>query len=415
MDSARGAWILCSLFAVGFPVFVGFPTIFEAFGRDQGIHATIGAALREGLLPYRDVYNVKPPMTTPTHLLALELFGHSMRSIRILDLIFVALTSFGIVHILRKLGRPPVMAVGSVFAFCAIYYSLDLWSRAQTDGWAAFLMVPMLYLMLIAWERQSDRVRAVVFMLAGVLMGIAFWYKYTVIAAGALIFVPLLERSGARFYWRDLVWFIGGGLIMLFGMLALMAALGMLMPFIDIQSYIRGYVALFDRSFVGPIQLTGLDLWHLTIAVCVVAGWVVLLSQLMRRREDPLPILVAIWAIAGWLSPYAQNKGFHYHYLPMLIPHAILVGLVFEAAWRRAEARGDRRSGNLSILCLLALLYGATPVLPRVAAVTSQLLPGGAMPAQPKLIVSYPQTKSLSSGPLRAAICALKSWNALTS
>ena len=46
---------------------LGAYTAFEPFGRDQGIHSPIAYAWGEGLTPYRDVFNIKPPMTTAMH------------------------------------------------------------------------------------------------------------------------------------------------------------------------------------------------------------------------------------------------------------------------------------------------------------------------------------------------------------
>ncbi|WP_295530185.1 hypothetical protein [uncultured Thioclava sp.] len=106
---------MARVFALIIVPLIGAYSLLEPFGRDQGIHATIAYALDNGLVTYRDVFNIKPPLTTAVHWLSQVLFGHSMMAIRELDLIFATLTALGLVEIGRLLRR------GLAFGFAALW------------------------------------------------------------------------------------------------------------------------------------------------------------------------------------------------------------------------------------------------------------------------------------------------------
>lgn len=57
---------------------LGSPSLTYPFGRDQGEYAVLAIEEMAGRVIYRDVFNVKPPMTHWLHALALLVFGRSM-------------------------------------------------------------------------------------------------------------------------------------------------------------------------------------------------------------------------------------------------------------------------------------------------------------------------------------------------
>jgi len=239
-------WWIARLFALVVVPLIGAYTLLEPFGRDQGIHATIAYALDNGLVTYRDVFNIKPPLTTAVHWLSQVLFGHSMMAIRVLDMIFAALTALALVEIGRLLRRGLVFGFAAPAGFALMYYSYGFWEHAQTDGWAGFLVVPALWLMLLGWQCPRGAERLWLMAGSGVALGLAFGLKYTIGGAGALIFAPLmaglLGQTGSRFLMRDLMACVLGGLAVLALIVIVMAAFGALDPFLEIQSFLAGYV-----------------------------------------------------------------------------------------------------------------------------------------------------------------------------
>src|SRR3954464_9636902 len=73
----RIAWAVVALSALQILLF--------GFGRDQGIYAVVGDAMLDGKMPYRDVWDFKPPGIFFVFAFAEALFGKAMASIRLVE------------------------------------------------------------------------------------------------------------------------------------------------------------------------------------------------------------------------------------------------------------------------------------------------------------------------------------------
>ncbi|MBD3679071.1 MAG: glycosyltransferase family 39 protein [Rhodobacteraceae bacterium] len=302
---------------------LGLWTLWEPFSRDQGIHAAIALGLTEGLMPYRDIYNIKPPMTTMMHALSQILFGPNPMAIRALDLIVFALTALGLHRVTLKLGGSGIAAVLAGLMLGVLYYMMTYWEHAQTDGWAGFLLVGVVLTLLRGWETGKTRW----FALAGALLAMGFAFKYTVAGAGLLIFAPLAAPLGRGFRWRDFGAFVAGGLAFLAVVTLWLGLTGALGPYLDIQRFVLGYVGIDlvgdDSQIIRVFKIFSRDR---TAAWLLVLGLVGLLLAL-RGLPRYAPAITGIWLGAGLLSGFAQGKGFSYHFLPALPPLALLAGL----------------------------------------------------------------------------------------
>lgn len=374
----RGNWRNVYLLGTVIVLALGWPTLFFPFGRDQGIHATIAYALSEGLVTYRDVFNIKPPLTTPVHLLSQWLFGHSMLSIRALDLAFAVLTSVGLVAVVRRCGMPPSAGGFAVLGFGLIYYSQSYWENSQTDGWAGFVIVFAVVTMLSGWALPASRARLARMGLAGVLLGIAFSLKYTTGAAGILVFAPLLARNKVRLLFSDVIAVILGGTAVLVIIVMSMAAFGALFPFLEIQSFIRGYVAYGGNGIHLFVPLLTIpQSWPVVFVLGL--GAVVWAWHLRHDQTSLFHAIIALWIISAVVSGMVQGKGFQYHYLPLVPPYALLFGLAGAWGLERLHRMSVRRP------IFVASIIAATITLPTEAATrTARSLAAMAAPAPVK-------------------------------
>lgn len=314
------------------PLLFGAYTLFEPFGRDQGIHATIAFALQERLATYRDVYNIKPPMTTATHWLALELFGHSYHAIRIFDLLYVCAAMASLAASVLLLGGSRALALGAAAGFSALFYAMGYWEHAQTDEWAALWLIFALTALALGWRQVGGPRRARWMALAGAAMGVAFCYKYTIGTAGLLVFAPLLVPGrDPRFSWRDLLWLIVGGLLCLGLVAGGLGLAGVLAPFLEIQDYIRGYVS-YAQSVPTLVSTAFLLVWHAAPvnALLLAAGAVAFVATALRRWTV-LHAIALVMTGTGMVSAVAQGKGFGYHYLPLFVGMGLVMGWGLEA------------------------------------------------------------------------------------
>jgi len=363
LDQDTGAqrdWWIARLFALVIVPMIGAYSLLEPFGRDQGIHATIAYALDNGLVTYRDVYNIKPPLTTAVHWLSQVLFGHSMMAIRELDLIFTALTALGLVEIGRLLQRGPVFGFTAPVGFALIYYSYGFWEKAQTDGWAGFFVVPALWMMLLGWERPKGPARLWLMLGSGVALGFAFGLKYTIGGAGVLVFAPLIAgligQTQARFLLRDLIACVLGGLAVLTLIVAVMAWFGALEPFLEIQSFISGYVGYTPKNELGLLRELMLPrMFSPYLIGAVVVGLLVAAVEWLSTGRALALVIALLWVAAGWLSGHVQGKGFAYHFLPLLPAYALLIGIGIEGITRQLRKPAQARAAVVMILIGLYL------------------------------------------------------------
>ena len=337
----RPGWTPAYLVAALAVIVLGWHTLFEPFGRDQGIHSTIAYAWGEGLTTYRDVYNIKPPLTTLTHRLSQMLFGVDQQAIRKLDLIVVLIAVMGLVRVMQRLNRSRAEAALSGVGFALIYYALTYWQHAQTDAWAGMTVIGSLLCLQSGWQ-SPGRGRALWMLAGGAALAVGVAFKYTIAAAGLLVFVPLVAGGkDLRFRWSDLGLYVLGGALFLGAVIAVLWSGGALKPFLEIQNFIRGYVAY------GPQIPDLLREVMVILSPSPVIAWITFAGLLpwlaaLMRGESLFVVITLIWGLTAFLSGHVQGKGFPYHFMPLVPVYGILFGLFMAALLDALTRRFDR-------------------------------------------------------------------------
>jgi len=264
-----------------------------------------------------------------------------------------------------KLGGSAAIAIGAAAGFSSMYYSLTYWEHAQTDEWAALCVIVGLLLLSLSWQHPFSRRRFLLIFLAGAVMGVGFIYKYTIGAAGILIFAPaLVPNSSVRFYWRDLVWFVPGGLIVLLFAAAILGSAGAIGPFFEIQGFVTGYIENSTNNLAVSLQAVGIVLSFSSFNAAIVWFGVILFVVSAIRRGITLLHVVTVMLIAtGFLSGFVQGKGFIYHFLPVLTGYAILFGLAVEFVLKTVNSRLTGQIGPVAAWSGLVVVLAVMPNL----------------------------------------------------
>lgn len=329
------------------------------WGRDQGIYAQAGARLLDGMLPYRDTFVFKPPATVLVHAVALGLFGRDMLAIRRLDVLWTGLTActlYAIAWVATQSPRAAALA-GVIFAFAT--HRAGWWASAQTDGWSNLFVGLALVAVLVGRPSVAGG------LVAGLAVAGVAWFKYPGAAVlPVVVAVPILRarRAGLAPAAAVLSGF-GGGML---GGLGLMAATGMLEPFLAIQ---REVVAPYTGPGGPGLRLSfGVFLQRFgnTFAeLGVLAGLGVLVGAagLGRRRtldDRAVAWLAALgWALAGLLAALAQGKYFEYQYMLWIGGGALLAAVALRPV---VDAPGRWRTPGLALVAgLVALTLLGSP------------------------------------------------------
>lgn len=361
---------------VGFTMLCGSVSLIYPFGRDQGSYGYAGWVLLDGGVPYRDVFVFKPPMTVVVHGLAMGLFGVNTWAIRILDVGWSALTALAVAAIALELWNRRDTAIAAGLTYPFLYYQVDYWNIAQTDGWMILPCAGAIWAVLRGGRALDQSARRAVawWVAAGVLAGVAVLFKYT----AAMIGLPMLSALAYVATARGQRAWIGLPVIALGGLLSLgvcwiwLAAAGAWPAFVDSQlgllpSYVerRASSQTAAQAFERLIKLAGprsdlLPLFWAGPAVFVPA----LLALRKGSRASWLGLSVTLtWWLVALANVVIQSKYFEYHYLPLIAPSSLLVGLATPVllgvplSWlRRRELRG------LALIALMVTLIAVTPL-----------------------------------------------------
>ncbi|MCX5886857.1 MAG: glycosyltransferase family 39 protein [Proteobacteria bacterium] len=344
-------------------ILLRLPTLYEPFGRDQGIFATIASGLLQGKIPYRDLWDHKPPGIYFLYAFAFKVLGREMRSISLLDGLYTLFTLLFFFKLAKELFNRRV-AYLSTFLFAILasgIFFLGWWGRGQPE---VFLLLPLLG-MIYLLNPVTAKERPPFFLLcAGILGGIAFSLKSTIFPLFFLFFFFLLIEDGINS--KGIL--KGMSKIFLFSFGIIVA----LLPFII---FFWTYGALDDAIYsIVTFNLTAhinhpydLDfliklkdnfnaigtkipfLWA-TVSILTCYGFAQLYKEERRKRA-----LLILWSIGTILSICMGWWLFYYHFVILIPPLALLTSYGFFQLFDRLPSQG--RKAHQMIRSLILYLF----------------------------------------------------------
>jgi dolichyl-phosphate-mannose-protein mannosyltransferase len=352
------------------------PNITYPIGRDQATFGVIGQGLLHGQQIYRDLWDMKPPGIFYTYAAIVKVFGTVMWSVGLVDILWLLAISYCIFRYAeRHLGAPAAFIAVAINA--AWHCRADYLNAAQPE---TFLMIFVFaaYLAADGMGRWPLARR----LAAGMLLGVAFWFKYNALPFFLLVlFVPYLDkqrlnvwppRLGLGIPWRQwggnaaaqLAGFsaVVGGVMLCFWHAGLWEAFT--------QSHLKvasRYSAVpfeqlhggYWRIFVGS-TITGLGPWTLGATASAIA-----VARKKRAFCGLAPILLA--ALAGYVSEVMQTHlplyGFETCYPFFAMIWAYYLTMAFEdlKRFRQGLLEQRRRFYAASVLAALVVTL-AIPV-----------------------------------------------------
>jgi hypothetical protein len=323
---------------------MGVPSLVYPHGRDQGNYAYAAWEVLLGAAPYRDVFVFKPPGSVWQHAISLALFGVTPQAIRVWDLLWTGATAGAVGTLTYLLSGRKEDGVLAAVAVGVLYWSIDYWNVAQTDGWTN---LPAAVGLLACVQASRTASRGVAFgwsAIAGGALAMAVVFKYTALGlmfpmSLALVLGGSSLRSGVE---RGLV-VILAAMAATAVWVAWIVGIGAWPAFLDSQAdLVPQYVVntARTRSVEGTLKrLFWLDgawydvvpLWYGGLGGLLGAAY---FAWRGRWADRSSVLIVAAWWTAGLAGLVAQNKFFDYHFLSLLGPSAVLLGLFAGAVYR---------------------------------------------------------------------------------
>jgi hypothetical protein len=341
-----------------------------AHGRDQSIYATVADGMLAGKLPYRDVWDFKPPGIFFVFALAQALFGDGMWGVRLLEglgLVLVFVLSIRLSSIYFADDRPGFLG-GAMAALISV--QMEFWHSGQPETFGGVLTMLGIWCCAVSAGKRE----AVWLFACGVAFGAAFLLKPP-LGGGALICAAYVARSRldqTRRFGAALrpVLLVGLGALLPIAVVAAWFALRGGWPalswtlFVFTPGYTKlgwgdnapgAYYLAIQHAFMGYSALTAVG------AAAAAIG-----APTSSREREGLALFFGIIAIhlAGIAM---QAKFFPYHFNATLMLISFVAGLGWFKIWRKAIARG---AGG-------AVAFGSLVLLTAVARVPVTDVPRG--------------------------------------
>ncbi len=316
-----------------------------SFGRDQTIYSLVGEGVLHGKMPYRDLWDFKPPGIFLVFALAQGVFGRGMVAIRVLEVIGMLASVFGFMRLADTFfERPRAGLIGGAVA-ALLQAELEFWHTAQPEVFGGYLTLAAL---VLATAPPHQRRRGWVWFGTGVLFGLAFLFKPPLGGGAFVVGAYLAKREQQRTNSTK------GGLVAM-AAVGLSAALPIVLcglwfwargawPALrwTLFEFTPGYTALGwkDRQAAGMLYYA-LEEAFFKFSALAAAGVVAMaaISPLHSREREGTFLVLGIIAIqiAGVAM---QGKFFPYHYAASLQLIGFLAGLGLYKLWRRCMNGG---------------------------------------------------------------------------
>ncbi|MGZ6123807.1 MAG: ArnT family glycosyltransferase [Myxococcales bacterium] len=342
---------------------------FGVLNIDESDYLVYGAGILKGLLPYRDLVEIKPPLGYLTYALA---GGLSIWPVRVLGVFWV----FGTALLLRGAAR---RWTGSEEAGWAAAWMSILAGLVEVPAFGGEVMMNLPIAGAIWFFARSRKGRDL--LACGICTGLATLYRHHAAVAAVAFGLALLVRP-ARGWTRAFAgvallaagtlapWVVAGGVYALFGELP---------AFLDWT--IGRNMAYATAASEGSSLARGVA----PIALCVAAAcvpWVLAARESLRPRADEVWRALSAMLWLTWLAVAAGGR-FYEHYFLQFVPALSMLAAPSAAALALRWREIGRRTRALS-LCGVAV-----PLAVWLAFTWGKGI-GGAYPAQ------EPRTRALA-------------------
>ena len=357
------AWLVIALSAIQILTF--------SFGRDQSIYALVGDGVLHGKMPYRDLWDFKPPGIFLVYALAQGLFGRGMVAIRLLEVLGMVASVFGFMRLAETFfDRRRAGLVGGAVA-ALIQAELEFWHTAQPEVFGGYLTLAAL---LVATSAPHPRRRVWTWLITGVLFGLAFLFKPP-LGGGAFVcgaYLAKREQQRTDSTPRALLTMVVVGASAALPVLLCAAWFWLrgAWPALrwTLAEFTPGYTALGwqDRQAAGMLYYA-LEEAFFKFSALAAAGVIAMaaITPLHSREREGTYLVLGIIAIqiAGVAM---QGKFFPYHYTASLQLIAFLAGLGLYKLWRRCVGGGVGGAlAFMSFVVVVTSMRTATRDLPQ--------------------------------------------------
>jgi Dolichyl-phosphate-mannose-protein mannosyltransferase len=298
-----------------------------------------------GKMPYKDLWDFKPPGIFLVYALAQGLFGRAMVSIRILEVAGLIASVFGFMRLAETFCERRVAGLLGGAVMALLLAELEFWHTAQPEVFGGYLTTAAL---VLTTSPVPARRRIWIWFAVGALFGLAFMFKPP-LGGGAIVCAAYLatreqRRSGSNERALYILLAIGASALFPIGLCAAWFKLRGAWPALHwtLAEFTPGYTTLgWEGRQAATMLYYSLEEAFFKFSALAGAGVLAMatLSPLYSREREGSFLVLGV--IALQLAGVAmQGKFFPYHYAATLQLIGFLAGLGLYKLWRRCIAGG---------------------------------------------------------------------------
>jgi len=317
--------------------------------RDEGEYAYIAQRMLVGEVPYRDIFDQKPPGVFFVYLVPVAVFGDSVAAIHITMYLWTAATAAVLFLVTRRVAGESA-AAWSVLIFALL--TIDPSWQATAANTEQFMLLPMTASLWLAL-RAMDRGSRLAWLGCGAAAMAACWFKQ--VAATQVGFVAVLAAAWA---WRT------------------RRAIGAIV--VDLLAYAGGVAAVFV-PVAGYFALRGawaefVDcVWTHNVSYASRVPWAVGRELLVNQYELQRGGLWLVVLLAAASAVNVSRRGrrvaaFHAGWL-LFSAIGVSIGLMFRGHYFVQLAPALASAAGTTVAWALSLPLGRIPTIARQAGV----------------------------------------------
>lgn len=329
-------WDKLSILLGACAILYALPTLFYPFGRDQAIYHYIGRWWPEGVLPYRDFVEFKPPGIFLWYRLSVHLFGVAQWGVRVLDILATVVIGYvASWAVMRSQTRIRGELGACILLSAGLHHTcFDYWNTAQPDrllgllalaAYASAIHLPGLksaafYSGLLSACALMVKPSAAILSIGVVT---ALWIRSCMVTSNEIPRPSLLARVCCLH---------AAGLLSICGMvLAYFAWYGAAGEMIDIVVFgAFHYAAQWRTPFLEGLAIAAKFWgWHCAVwtAILIGTGFYAAWSATARGEKKSRRHLLGAAGMVSLsvASVFAQGKFFTYHW-GVVVPFLVLMG-----------------------------------------------------------------------------------------
>lgn len=175
---------------------------------DPNCFFTVGRAMLDGKVMYRDIYEQKGPWLYFLHVFCAWISNDSFLGVFFLEIINLFFVFLLVSKIVELYGyKPLVCTVVATLVGLSFSFSYAMWYGDSVEEFCSTFYLYLLYI-TIKNIKQSKKYSALEFILIGAMIGLAFWSKFTLVAIYVGWFAYFIWRSVRRKEGVQICWAI---------------------------------------------------------------------------------------------------------------------------------------------------------------------------------------------------------------